>query len=400
MKKFGKMICKSRKTISLILAVMMALSLFGCSGDSKTIVNEKMIDALSYDENKNIWTSEKEEYEPVINLMKKECDKEGVTGTYLLATDDDIIFVGGIDALEIDGKTKVNAFTTYEIGSLTKMITAAAILKLCEEGKISLDDKVTDYFPDYSKAEDITIYHLLHMQSGIIREFIPDDALASDFEVMKKYYSDGYSDEELLSMLYEQDLLFAPGSQKAYSNTNYSLLAMMIEQVTGESYADYVKKTIFEPNKMTHSSSMTTGDVTSVPKEIPEGFYDFDVKEIVPTGYVNTPNSWRGCGDIHSCAADLLIFDRALFAGKIINEDSMGKMFDMDKDYGCGWYIDPHLKNAYVHTGGTPNFAAINICFTDTEFGNLYFIELKPTVEGGDIDAQIVENLNTILKLN
>ena len=80
-------------------------------------------------------------------------------------------------------------------------------------------------------------------------------------------------------------------------------------------------------------------------------------------------------------------------AGKIINEDSMGKMFDMDKDYGCGWYIDPHLKNAYVHTGGTPNFAAINICFTDTEFGNLYFIELKPTVEGGDIDAQIVGHI-------
>ena len=389
---------KLTKAVLLLLPVF--IFLMGC-GNTKA--GSDITDGLIYDENDNTWSSGKEDFQPLVAVMKRECSKsDEIKGTYLLATDDEVIFIGGIGSVETDGKTKVNAYTTYEIGSVTKTFTATAVLKLIEEGKIRLDDKVTDYFPEYEKAKDITIYHLLHMQSGIVREFIPDDTYQADIEVWKKYYNDGYSDEQMLEMLYEQDLLFEPGSEYFYSNVNYSLLTMIIEKVTGESYCEYVKKNIFEPCGMDHSSSMTFGDVTSVPEPVPEGYYPFDVTEIVPTGYINTPNSWRGTGDIHSCASDMLAFDRALLGEKIINSDSLKTMFDMDKGYGCGWqtFSRPGFDGLYYHPGGTPSYIAANMCYTGTSYGNIYFIYLKPTVLGGESDGECIENLFTVLKLN
>ena len=113
---------------------------------------------------------------------------------------------------------------------------------------------------------------------------------------------------------------------------------MIIEKVTGKSYAEYVQENIFDICGMEHSSSMTTGDVTSVPEFVPDDSSPFnDPYELVDTLYMQLIRPERGVGDIHSCAADLLLFDRALIGGKLINEDSLVEMFHMDKSYGCGW---------------------------------------------------------------
>jgi hypothetical protein len=186
-----------------------------------------------YDENGNIWMSDDEQLAKFVNIMKAEVVRSpDIKGTYLLATDDKVLFVGGINSNEADGTTPVNACSTYEIGSVTKTFTAAAVLQLCEQGKLSLDDKLGKFIPEYEKGADVTIYDLLHMRSGISREFFTTEE-QTDPELFKKYYNGGFTDEELIAALNKNGLEFEPGSKMQYSNTNYMLLARIIEQVTG-----------------------------------------------------------------------------------------------------------------------------------------------------------------------
>ena len=364
---------------------------------------------LVYDESDNTWANEKEEYSKFVNIMKYECAKSpDIKGTYLLANDDEIIFIGGINSVDIYGN-KADAHTVYETGSVTKTFTATAVLQLIEEGKLSFDDTLDKFFPEYEYGKDITIYQLLHMRSGIRREFFDDshgliegDTNNEAFEEWKKFYRDGYTDEELLAELFAAKPQFEPDAQHLYSNAGYTLLAMIIEQVTGESYAEYIQKNIFDICGMEHSSSMTVGDVTGVPEPVPEDMYAFDIYDLTPTGYMSCPRTDRGCGDIHTCAADMLAFDRALIGGRLINEDSLEEMFKMDIRYGCGWEKfggDYTAIATYCHAGATHFFRAFNVYYRTEKYGNVYLITLHPTSSDSQYITSCVSGMLTALSV-
>ena len=372
------------KKLSRILPVFAAaimLFAFGCA-------NADITDGLVYDETCNTWAAVDEDLAELAGIMKRECAKSPlIKGTYILATDDRIIFIGGINSTDIHGN-KVDAYTTYEIGSLTKAFTATAVLQLCERGKLSLDSTLDVYFPEFEYGKDITVYHLLHMQSGLRKDFVSDETFLDengnpDAEEFRRYYYDGFTDEELLAMLFSCEPEFRPGTKFLYSNTGYTLLAMIIEKITGESYAEYVQKNIFDVCGMEHSSSMATGDVTSIPEFVPDGSSPFnDPYEVVDTLYMQLIRPERGVGDIHSCAADMLLFDRALIGGKLINEESLAEMFRMDKGYGCGWVPAGPGSDIFYHGGETYIYKAYNLYARTEEYGNLYLIQLHPTVAG------------------
>lgn len=372
---------KKLSRILPVFAVAIMLFAFGCA-------NADITDGLVYDETCNTWAAVDEDLAELAGIMKRECAKSPlIKGTYILATDDRIIFIGGINSTDIHGN-KVDAYTTYEIGSLTKAFTATAVLRLCERGKLSLDSTLDVYFPEFEYGKDITVYHLLHMQSGLRKDFVSDETFLDengnpDAEEFRRYYYDGFTDEELLAMLFSCEPEFRPGTKFLYSNTGYTLLAMIIEKVTGESYAEYVQKNIFDVCGMEHSSSMATGDVTSIPEFVPDGSSPFnDPYEVVDTLYMQLIRPERGVGDIHSCAADMLLFDRALIGGKLINEESLAEMFRMDKGYGCGWVPAGPGSDIFYHGGETYIYKAYNLYARTEKYGNLYLIQLHPTVAG------------------
>ena len=375
---------KKPSCVLLVFAAAIMLFAFGCA-------SADIADGLIYDETDNTWAAVDEDLAELAGIMKRECTKSPlIKGAYILATDDRIIFIGGINSSDIHGN-KVDAYTTYEIGSLTKAFTAAAVLQLCEQGKLSLDSTLDVYFPEFEYGKEITVYYLLHMQSGLRRDFVSEDAFLDengnlDAEEFRRYYYDGFTDEELLSMLFSCEPEFPPGTKFSYSNTGYTLLAMIIEKVTGKSYAEYVQENIFDVCGMEHSSSMTTGDVTSIPEFVPDGTSPFtDPYEVVDTLYMQLIKPERGVGDIHSCAADMLLFDRALIGGKLINEDSLAEMFRMDKDYGCGWVPAWPNSDIFYHGGETYIYKAYNLYAKSEKYGNLYLIQLHPTVCRGPI---------------
>ena len=364
--------------------------LTGCAAGESSI---PFMEGLAYDEAEHAWTTEEESFQNLVRIMRQECAyPDTASGVYLLATDDHVIFLRGVNAVETDGKTRINAYTVFEIGSVTKTFTATAVLQLWEQGKLDPDDPLGMYFPEFEKGAGITIRQLLHMQSGLRREFFPAEELENP-DLMKKYYTDGFSDEELLAALFEAEPGHVQDTKYEYSNVNYTLLAMIIEKITGESYGAYIREHIFSVCGMEHSYCTEPGRLTSVPEPVPEGTYPFDFDDVFPTGYMSDLRTSRGAGDIHSCAADLLAFDRALTGGKLINRKSLEEMFNTENGYGCGWVRVGRREPAYLHSGGTPSYMSHNLYCQTKNFGNLYLIILNPTVFNQSHTESIIKDL-------
>lgn len=374
-----------------LIPVIIAAMLTGCAAGESSM---PFTEGLAYDEADHTWTTQEEAFRKPVRIMRQECSAPDTdSGVYLLATDDRVIFLCGVSAVETDGATRVNEYTVFEIGSVTKTFTATAVLQLWEQGKLDLDDPLGKYFPEFEKGAGITIRRLLHMQSGLRREFFPAEDLENDHDLLKKYYTDGFSDEELLAALFEAEPGHVPETGYEYSNVNYTLLAMIIEKITGKSYGAYIREHIFSVCGMEHSYCTEPGRLTSVPEPVPEGTYAFDFNDVFPTGYMSDFRTARGAGDICSCAADLLAFDRALTGGKLISRESLDEMFNTENGYGCGWLNVGRLEPAYLHSGGTPSYISHNLYCRTKKYGSLYLIILNPSLRNPSHAEGIIKNI-------
>lgn len=374
-----------------LIPVIIAAVLTGCAAGESSM---PFTEGLAYDEADHTWTTQEEAFRKPVRIMRQECSAPDTdSGVYLLATDDRVIFLCGVSAVETDGATRVNEYTVFEIGSVTKTFTATAVLQLWEQGKLDLDDPLGKYFPEFEKGAGITIRRLLHMQSGLRREFFPAEDLENDHDLLKKYYTDGFSDEELLAALFEAEPGHVPETGYEYSNVNYTLLAMIIEKITGKSYGAYIREHIFSVCGMEHSYCTEPGRLTSVPEPVPEGTYAFDFNDVFPTGYMSDFRTARGAGDICSCAADLLAFDRALTGGKLISRESLDEMFNTENGYGCGWLNVGRLEPAYLHSGGTPSYISHNLYCRTKKYGSLYLIILNPSLRNPSHAEGIIKNI-------
>ena len=330
----------------------------------------------------NFFINEDPKYADLISLVKTKSEMYGFEGSVILATDDEIILFGGPkSAMTIENKP-VDPYTIYDIASCSKAFTAVAVFQLIEEGKISLDDTLDKYFPDYEDGKKIKIYNLLHMQSGIKDYFNdPENFYANVNEedldaFLKRLYLDEVSDEEFLQNLYASELDFEPGTKQVYSNTNYDLLAEIVEQVSGEKFCDYLQKNVFDICGLEHTTSMVAGNETSVPKNFDTMFEWNMVDE---TGRFRAVCRERGSGGIHTCTYDLLSFDRALFGGKLVSNTSLAEMRDFVMGYGCG--LIPYAQTAIGHSGFNGAFTTQNIIFDTDEFGKVYFIAMTANIE-------------------
>ena len=324
----------------------------------------------------NFYVNPDKKYEKLIEVCSEKARLYGFEGAIMIATDDDIVLFGGPEAKNIEGKP-IDPYTTYDIGSCSKLFTAVSIFQLIEQGKLSLNDTLDKFFPEYEKGKDITIYNVLHMQSGIC-DYINDPVGFWEEITMdnyKEYYGkicqDGYTDEDFLQNLYSSELVFEPGTKQEYCNTNYVLLAMIVEQLSGMPLCDYLQTNIFDVCKMEHTTSMVMGNETSVPTNFDDVL---EIGMVDEKGYAYGGRLERGCGGIHTCMADLIEFDRALFTGKLVSESSLAEMKNYDMEYGCGLYPLVRKGYAYGHSGANGAYVSMNMIIDTEEFGRVYFV--------------------------
>ena len=356
-----------KKTISLLMVFSMMLSFGACSGTGDAFAGIKL------SESQRTWSNPDGKYKAVL----EEYADDSFTGTLAVATDKDIVYLYAEKETEKDGTTLESQDTVFDIASVSKTFTAVCILQLAEKGKLKLDDTIDKYFPEYETGKKITIDHLLHMSSGIPDYCNNPDpfwnisgAEAAD-KMLSDIYLDKVTDEDFLKALYKAPLAFEPGSSYEYSNTNYRLLAFIIEKLSGMKYCDYVKKNIFDKCGMKKTTSMALGDMTYKPAAFEElvkyGFTDKD-------GYPACPNNSRGDGGIHSCISDMVRFDRALFGGKLLNKASMETFLKEQNGYCCGLMKD---EKGYSHSGSSFTCMSNNKIINSEEFGHIYVIKLE-----------------------
>ena len=314
-----------------------------------------------FDENR-VWTGYDDEYAELIEELFTFCE-ENVVGSVMLAGDEDVFFAGGFNANEIDEETRVNPFTTYEIGSLTQSFTAAAIIQQIQAGNLSASDTLDKFFPDYPHGSKISVDNLLHMDSGIpdyVNESMKFFA-GRTAEQYEAFMNGQMEDEVILDFMNKSELVFEPGKKSKDSNTNYYLLALILEQVTGMTYEDYVQAYLLDVCGLENTTCAQTGDLTSVPQG--NGTYQ-------TTGRVG-----RGAFDMHSNVCDILMWDRELMAGRIIDEEHLEYMTQVRNEYACGWFGEG--ENFIGQWGNTGGYLCINFVYRMEE-ENLYLIMMMP----------------------
>ncbi len=256
------------------------------------------------------------------------------------------------------------------IGTISKHFCAAAILTLRDQGKLSLDDTLDKYFPEYPHGKDITLQHLLSMRSGIVRDMGPM-GLTPDL------FTDNTPEENeaaFKSWVFEQPLQFAPGTDFSYSNVNYTLLSFVVDMVSGENYHDFVRKTFLEPLGM--NSTIFLHEVLEKPQCLLDSTMIKEADKVAPL-------ITRGCGEIVTTAGDLDIWMTALQDGKVVCQESFREMTtDYAASYGYG--LMRGLRGGWGHGGNIGTYGSQ--MYFNEEYGfNLFLVTNQATAYRQDI---------------
>jgi CubicO group peptidase (beta-lactamase class C family) len=275
-----------------------------------------------------------------------------------VARGDRLIVDEGVGIADLEWNAPADARTEMRIGSVTKQFTAAAIMKLHEQGKIGLDDSLAKYLPDFdTEGHTVTIRQLLTHTSGI-----PNYTSQPGF--FAKQAPLDLSDNELLATIKGVPFDFEPGTKWAYSNTNFYLLGMIVAKVSGLSYADYMQKAFFGPLALTHTRY---GALAPIIPERAQGYsYDFARHAHLNAAplSMNVPG---GAGALISTAGDLLRWQIALTGGRAVSAASYREMIASavptgqgDGKYGFGLGIGKRDGHEVVsHNGGINGFNSV-----------------------------------------
>ncbi len=228
---------------------------------------------------------------------------------------DTLLLKGYGDAdLEWDVPTPADASASYEIGSVTKQFTAAAILLLVEEGKLDLDEDFTKYLPAFDRrGHQVPLRRLLDHTSGIKGY--------TEMPVFGEISTKALPRDTLVSLVEAEPFEFEPGTAQIYNNSAYFLLGLIIEKVSGESYADFVRKRLFEPAGMTSSYYCSESAV----RDYKAHGYDGSPQGLVHKRPLD--HTWPyAAGSLCSTAPDLIRWNRALHGGRLLKPESYRAM--------------------------------------------------------------------------
>ncbi|URZ02209.1 serine hydrolase domain-containing protein [Clostridium felsineum] len=276
-----------------------------------------------------------------INLNEYFKKQKKFSGSVLLSKNNEIIFNESYGYSNKEKGIKNTPQTKFMIGSMTKAITALCIMQLSEKGMLSTKQTIDDYIPGLYKGQGITIHHLLTHTSGIPNHLM-----------LKKQikWGERHTPQEILQIVKSYKLKFPVGKKWSYNNTNYLILGLIIEMVSGMNYHQYVKNNIFIPAKMDNS-----------------GFMDEEQKNVANSyirgkkGFYTDPSIWFASGDIVSTVGDFYLLDRAMQDGKLLKNQIVKEMQKPHHDgkyvkYGYGLLIKNNFDcKSICHGGSIPN---------------------------------------------
>lgn len=310
-------------------------------------------------------------YQAILNGMTS----KGVVGVTMSVFQPETgMWIGAAGKADLRNNIAMQPCNISRVGSTVKMITAATVLKLAEEGKFRLDDPISDYLQGdviskIDQADKATIRQLLQHSSGIynyIQSLNFQTASLNDF--IREW-----TPTELLKYAYHKKAYFEPGTDVRYSNTGYIMLGMLIEKVTGKPFYTVFEDKIFEPLGM-HMTQFASEN--PVPAGIVRGYIDmYSNLQVVESTYFSGWDYYTADGGLISNPYDMNLFFRALMDGKIIGTASLNTMLSWKNPsepdpeffpiaYGLGIFkIETPQGVAYMHSGDAVGYYANMLYF-------------------------------------
>jgi CubicO group peptidase (beta-lactamase class C family) len=287
-------------------------------------------------------------FEKQIDEMLEAQYKPDIPGaTALIAKDGKVIYRKAFGLANLELNVPMKPESVFEIGSITKQFTAVSILMLIEQNKLSLDDEITAFIPDYpTNGKSITVHHLLNHTSGI--------KSYTDMAIFRESARTDMTPTELIDVFKNEPMDFDPGEEWQYNNSGYILLGYIIEKVSGDSYADFIQENIFDKLGMQHSYY---GSQSAV---IPNRASGYQPSE---NGYKNADylslTLPYAAGSIMSTVDDLLIWNQAIHNNTLISKESKEMAFTNHPlnngkatNYGYGWQPNELNGTPSIEHGG------------------------------------------------
>jgi CubicO group peptidase (beta-lactamase class C family) len=270
------------------------------------------------------------------------------TGAVLVARKGRVLFRKAYGMANYELQVPNSPDTRFHIASVSKPFTAAAILQLQEQGRLRVSDKVSRYVPDFPNGDRIIIDNLLTHTSGI-----PNVNDLPDYDTFAR---SPHTPKELVAKFAGLPLEFQPGTDYHYSNSNYNLLALILENVTGESYGAYVRKHVLEPAGM--NASGNDGNAFELIPHAASGYQPAGVNGYENAAYLDWSNK-TGNGSLYSTFDDLYRFDRALNTDAVLNAATRRAYFVEGRGNRYGWFIrNRHGRAVMSSNGRSPGFTA------------------------------------------
>jgi D-alanyl-D-alanine carboxypeptidase len=263
-------------------------------------------------------------------------------GCVLITRGNQKLYSRDLGYANIHGAIKSDDKTMYRIGSISKTITAALVMKAIEEGKIDFESNIKNFFPSVKHAEQITVRQLLNHHSGV-PNFTQGDYNNWRTQTKKRV--------ELIQAIAKGGSDFAPGTKAAYSNSNYVLLSFILEDLYGKSYGEVLSSKIIRPLQLKH---FQFGDkMTDAKKKANSYHFEAGWNSATETD-LSIP---MGAGAILSSAEDLAKVLNALLTGKLVSKRMLNKMTEQADGFGLGLFQEQVIGNAaYTHNGSIDGF--------------------------------------------
>ncbi|HEA21089.1 hypothetical protein LCGC14_1055060 [marine sediment metagenome] len=326
-----------KQVTAILIALVMGINSFGQSSSNKEL--KKNIDVL----------------------LESYAHYNRFIGSVSISKDNNIIYQKSFGYADLAGQKKNTKNSIFSIASLTKSLTAAGIMKLVEDGKLTLTTPISAYLPefmpDYSK--DITILHLLNNSSGMEANIGRTDESGNG--LMPEETPITFI--ELLWKFNDSKLKFEPGTGYEYNNFGYLLLAQVIEKVSGQTYADFMDQAVLRPANMKNSAVATF----KLAHQKAQPYLGLGMKDFQEFNSPYDPSWLMGAADINSTTVDLFKFMQALENGTLLTLASMNKLYTAtqamevnDMLSGLGWVIDHKGGEKWIYNNGLlPGYASV-----------------------------------------
>ncbi|MGD1894411.1 MAG: serine hydrolase domain-containing protein [Cyclobacteriaceae bacterium] len=340
----------------------------------------------------------------VYQSILEQHQRQGLVGATLLVKDQNGLWIGAAGYSDIANDVPMEPDHVFFIASISKVFTASAVYRYIDQGLLSFDDKISQWLSDevidnVENSDQATIAHLLSHRSGIL------DFYTNQFDLDRLNADQKWTKEEVLTYIYGKPAEFEIDASYSYSNTNFLLLSMILEQVSGKSFEELYQEEVFNPLNL---SSAYYSEEQIIPEGVVKGYVDlYDNKQFVESTFLYEDElGIGGDGGVAINAYHLAVFLENLVNDSFISASSQALMtdwFPLPEDYHWDEYgqtdngyglerFNTKYESAFGHTGGIDGFSTYGFYFPESDMTYVLLCN-SASLASGDIHASIFEKV-------